>query len=705
MAKRDSNGNLITAPNLLKKLYLQTYKDRLRNRAMKSELTDVYFLKSELWEWRLDELEGTKTKMWTIDDLNKVLKGLKSNKTRDPHGLINEIFKPGVLGEDLKLAMLALFNCAKSEQKLPQLLQYANITTLYKKKGSRQDMNNDRGIFVVSVLRMILDSLIYQEKYPIVDSGMSNSNIGARKNRNIRDHLFVVYGVKNSVLNGYDDPVDIQIYDVEKCFDALWLEDCMLDLYETLPSEERDDKLSLIYKMNQDNYVAVNTAVGQTERVNLKNIVMQGGKWGPLKCSNTMDKIGGKCVKNGKHLYTYKGRVKIMPLAMVDDLLAMAKCGTDSKNVNIFINTEIEMKKLRFHVPDSEGKSKCNKLHIGRTKMDCEELKVHGCPMKEVRNETYLGDIISSDGRNTLNIESRVSKGLGIVSQVMDVLKSVTFGVHYFETAATLREAMLVNGLLTNSEVGYGLTDAEVTKLEEVDRLLLRQIFQVASSCPIEGLYLELGCVPLGIVIKTRRINYLHHLVTRNEEEMLSKFFLTQWKYPTGKQEWTEQVKKNLEEFGGEDLDWMKNKSKSSFKTIVKKQARKLALHTLILEKERHSKMENLNYKNLEMQDYSKDQTINVNQARTLFRFRTRMARFWGNFKGGRPPQKCPVCSEVMSIDTQSHSFQCEVLGASININGNYENIFEAKVTQTVARTVENIEKFRQPYLEKSECL
>ena len=105
MAKRDSNGNLITAPNLLKKLYLQTYKDRLRNRAMKSELTDVYFLKSELWEWRLDELEGTKTKMWTIDDLNKVLKGLKSNKTRDPHGLINEIFKPGVIGEDLKLAM------------------------------------------------------------------------------------------------------------------------------------------------------------------------------------------------------------------------------------------------------------------------------------------------------------------------------------------------------------------------------------------------------------------------------------------------------------------------------------------------------------------------------------------------------------------------------------------------------------------------
>ena len=263
---------------------------------MKTELADLFLLKTELWNLRLEELKARTTKMWTVENLDKVLKGLKNNKTRDPLGLINEIFKTGVLGDDLKLAILELLNSIKLEQKLPKFMQLANITTIYKKKCSRQDMNNDRGIFVVCVLRMILDSLIYQEKYPLLDTGMSNSNIGARKNRNIRDHLFIVYGIINSVLNGEDDPVDIQIYDVEKCFDALWLEDFMLDLYETLPPEARDDELSLLYKINQDNYVAVNTVVGQTERVNMKNIVMQGGKWGPLKCSNTMDIIGKKCV-------------------------------------------------------------------------------------------------------------------------------------------------------------------------------------------------------------------------------------------------------------------------------------------------------------------------------------------------------------------------------------------------------------------------
>ena len=45
--------------------------------------------------------------------------------------------------------------------------------------------------------------------------------------------------------------------------------------------------------------------------------------------------------------------------------------------------------------------------------------------MEKVSSDTYLGDIVSSDGKNRLNIESRVAKGLGIVSQIMDILKCV----------------------------------------------------------------------------------------------------------------------------------------------------------------------------------------------------------------------------------------------------------------------------------------
>ena len=105
----------------------------------------------------MEELEKTHTKKWTKEDQDNLLKELKTNKTRDPHGWINELFKPVVLGEDLKMAMLSLFNAIKKEQKFSKFMQFANITTIYKNKCSRQEMNNDRGIFVVSTMRKILD--------------------------------------------------------------------------------------------------------------------------------------------------------------------------------------------------------------------------------------------------------------------------------------------------------------------------------------------------------------------------------------------------------------------------------------------------------------------------------------------------------------------------------------------------------------------
>ena len=155
---------------------------------------------------------------------------------------------------------------------------------------------------------------------------MSDSNIGARKDKNIRNHLFVIHWVINSVLNEEKNPIDIQIYDLEQAFDALWLEDCLNDVFDNLSDEERDDKIVLVYESNVSNLVAVNTAVGQTDRIQIPRIVQQGGGWGPMECSNSVDTIGKKYYEQGIHSYLSKESVKILPLAMVDDLLGINEC-------------------------------------------------------------------------------------------------------------------------------------------------------------------------------------------------------------------------------------------------------------------------------------------------------------------------------------------------------------------------------------------
>ena len=118
---------------------------------------------------------------------------------------------------------------------------------------------------------------------------MSDCQVGGRKGRSIRNHIFIVNCVINSVIQKKSKPIDIQIFDVEKAFDSLWLEQCCNDLWE---AGIKDDKLALIYHGNQKNDVAVNTPVGQTSRVGIPNIVMQGGPLGSLKCSLQTYRIG-----------------------------------------------------------------------------------------------------------------------------------------------------------------------------------------------------------------------------------------------------------------------------------------------------------------------------------------------------------------------------------------------------------------------------
>ena len=181
-----------------------------------------------------------KSSPWSSDDLDKVLKSLKNNKTRDPVGMTNEIFKPGCAGKDLKLALLHLFNGIKANQFIPEYMNLSNITTIFKNSKSKLNMDSERGIFILTSLKRILDKLLYFDNFGDIDKNMSDSNIGARRNRSIKDHLFMIYGIINSVVRGKEDCVDIQIYDIEKAFDALWLIDCLNDVYDSLPPQQEE---------------------------------------------------------------------------------------------------------------------------------------------------------------------------------------------------------------------------------------------------------------------------------------------------------------------------------------------------------------------------------------------------------------------------------------------------------------------------------
>ena len=197
-----------------------------------------------------------------------------------------------------------MFSLIKIHQVYPEILTPSNITSIYKKRGEKNDLNSDRGVINCVKLRSILDKLFYEDNYQIIDDNMSCSNIGARKNRNIRDHLFVVNAVLNHANQTKSDDIDIQIYDAFKCFDKMWYEETANDFYD---AGVTGDSFVVMANSNQKCKVAVKTPWGSvTNRVTLKRIEMQGTNPAPLKCSVQIDTLGKECMEEGEGLFKYK---------------------------------------------------------------------------------------------------------------------------------------------------------------------------------------------------------------------------------------------------------------------------------------------------------------------------------------------------------------------------------------------------------------
>ena len=586
VGKKNSSGKIVTNHEELKHLYLETYKNRMRNRPIKENLSYIKEMKNNLFNKRLKIARENKSKEWEMKDLEAALNSLKSDKARDPHGWVNELFKNGVAGHNLKISLLHIFNTMKKTNKIPEFIRFADISTIYKGKGPKTELINERGIYIVSILRSILMKLIYFDYYSIVDGSMSDSQVGARKNKNIRNHIWVVNGIISDVLSSKSkNSIDIQIYDYKQCFDSLWIQECMNDFFN---AGFNDDKFALLYNINRTVKIAVRTPVGKTERETIRDVVTQGDVFGALLCSKQVDTFGQECMNMSKYTYKYRGEVEIPPLSMVDDVLCVSECGYKTTMSNAYLTLKTDIKKLQF------GAKKCKKIHVGKIceSYKCQDLKVDKWEEIVIQNdvtgtddiddecngyevmgkateEKYLRDIISSDGKNIKNIKARVAKGKGIISRIMSLLQGIPFGRFYFEVAMILRESLLVSSMLVNTEAWYNVTKPELELLETIDLQFLRNVLKTPKSTPKEMLYLETGCVPFRDIIRKRRILFLHYILNEKPSSILRKVLTKQIETKKPK-DWISQVSIDIEELGMElNIENLKNMKKSNLKMMV----------------------------------------------------------------------------------------------------------------------------------------
>ena len=150
-----------------------------------------------------------------------------------------------------------------------------------------------------------------------------------------------------------------------------------------------------------------------------------------------------------------------------------------------------------------------------------------------------------SSGSNDKNIENRYNRGVGAISQITTMLNRVSLGHYYFEIGLVLRDTILVSKMVYNSEVWYNVTDKQLTKLEQIDEMFFRKLFNLPSSAPRVGMYVECGKIPIRHLVKMRRIMYFWHIIHQDRNELLFKFLEAQ-ELSISSNDWISQVRKDL---------------------------------------------------------------------------------------------------------------------------------------------------------------
>ena len=248
--------------------------------------------------------------------------------------------------------------------------------------------------------------------------------------------------------------------------------------------------------------------------------------------------------------------------------------------------------------------------------MDYADMEDGEHKMESSKHERYLGMIISKEGNNKANIQARVSKGLGAISEIMPILDETFYGPYYFEMFTTLRNALFINSVLSNCAAWYNLKKEDIRRLENCEAMLMKRGLATNEKTSHVSMYLELGWVPIKYLIKSRRLMYLKYVLNENEHSMINMFLQAQLARPL-RGDFVLLVKEDLCDLKLEyySIEQIKNLSKDQFRSLVNEAVNKMAFKELIEKKNLQSKIKHINYNGLRMQKYLKSNQITNNDA------------------------------------------------------------------------------------------
>ena len=155
----------------------------------------------------------------------------------------------------------------------------------YPQKCSKMVMDNKRGLFLTNVLSKVLERVL--DLVTSEDVWMSEYQCGGQKQRRTVDNIIMMRSVIDNNVR-LNKKTYCYFADAYKCFDKLWLKDCLVEMWR---AGMREKEVMLIYELNRKADIVIETPVGMTENITVTEIVKQGTVYGPKLCCVATEKV------------------------------------------------------------------------------------------------------------------------------------------------------------------------------------------------------------------------------------------------------------------------------------------------------------------------------------------------------------------------------------------------------------------------------
>ena len=167
----------------------------------------------------------------TVSEIHSAVKSLKRNKAPGNDQLLNEYFVECI--DILASHLCDLFNGILNSGYYPESWMEGLIIPLHK-KGHKDDVNNYRGITLVSCLSKLFTTVLNKriENFCSDNNSISDAQFGFRKRRSTVDPIFILHSLVQKYLN-QNTRLYVIYVDMMKCFDSIYRNALWLKMFKT----------------------------------------------------------------------------------------------------------------------------------------------------------------------------------------------------------------------------------------------------------------------------------------------------------------------------------------------------------------------------------------------------------------------------------------------------------------------------------------